>query len=61
MYCYGMNKKAERPVQMYLSSVQGKTEDYLKKIPGFPDSWLGVKVDNKPYLTTFEHKRESLV
>jgi tRNA (guanine9-N1)-methyltransferase len=61
MYCYGMNKKTDRPVQMHLSSVRGVTETYLKKIPGFPESWVGVKADDKPYLTTFKDRRDSLV
>ena len=59
MYCYGANKRAKKPFNMFLSKLNGKTEECLKKISGFPTNWLGCNVDHecKGYEELFDKKK----
>ena len=53
MYCYGANRKADRPLQLAFNSVRGGTKAGLEKIMGFAN-WLGVTSDARSYLEAFD-------
>ena len=42
-------------------SKRGLIEDGLRKLPGFPDSWLGVRVDPRPLVEAFEGNTQTVV
>ena len=38
-YCYASNKRSKNPCRLFISSLSGKTYDFLSKVNGFPQQW----------------------
>ena len=59
MYCYGANKRAKKPFNIFLSKLGGKTQENLNNICGFPDNWLACEVDReqKGYENIFDKNK----
>ena len=54
MYCYGANKRAEQPVDLVLTGLEGTTLSRLRNIDGFED-WACTK-ETKRYAEMFPKK-----
>lgn len=52
-HCYGKNRLAEHPLQLYLTEFGGQFESHVRLQNGF-ENWKGLNIESKPYLDLFD-------